>query len=121
MVETVAGVYHSLPPEERAKTAILAHNYGGAGAIDFFGARATDCPSRSALIRIITMGTESIHRRKPHPPLDLEDAQRWCGSVDQGPTVAPYYGMEWEHDAILICHNCKSPLAESWPQPKHWD
>src|SRR5580693_9873644 len=36
MVETVAGVYNSLPPEERAKTAILAHNYGGAGAIDFF-------------------------------------------------------------------------------------
>jgi hypothetical protein len=39
MVETVAGVYNSLPPEERAKTAILAHNYGGAGAIDFFGPR----------------------------------------------------------------------------------
>src|SRR5580692_12663264 len=29
MVETVAGVYNSLPPEERAKTAILAH-HGGA-------------------------------------------------------------------------------------------
>ena len=39
MVETVAGVYNSLPPDERAKTAILAHNYGGAGAIDFFGPR----------------------------------------------------------------------------------
>jgi hypothetical protein len=38
MVETVAGVYNSLPPEERAKTAILAH-HGGAGAIDFFGPR----------------------------------------------------------------------------------
>jgi hypothetical protein len=41
--------------------------------------------------------------------------------VDQGPTVAPYYGMEWQHYAILICHNFKPPLAEAWPQLKHWD
>ena len=37
MVATVAGVYDSLPPDERAETAILAGNYGGAGAIYFFG------------------------------------------------------------------------------------
>jgi hypothetical protein len=41
--------------------------------------------------------------------------------VDQGPTVAPYYGIEWEHYAILICHSCKPRLAEAWPQLKHWD
>jgi hypothetical protein len=39
MVEAVAGVYNSLPPEQCAQTAILAGNYGGAGAIDFFGPR----------------------------------------------------------------------------------
>ena len=39
MVASVAGVYNSLPPEQRAKTAILAGNYGEAGAIDFFGPR----------------------------------------------------------------------------------
>ena len=37
MVATVASVYNSLPPEQRAKTAILGGNYGEAGAIDFFG------------------------------------------------------------------------------------
>ena len=37
MVEGVANVYQSLPPEQRAQTAILAGNYGEAGAIDFFG------------------------------------------------------------------------------------
>jgi uncharacterized membrane protein len=37
MVAKVAEVYSSLPPDQRAKTAILAGNYGGAGAIDFFG------------------------------------------------------------------------------------
>jgi len=33
------GVYNALPAAERAKTAILAGNYGEAGAIDFFGSR----------------------------------------------------------------------------------
>jgi hypothetical protein len=37
MVETVARVYNSLSPDERAKCVIGASNYGEAGAIDFFG------------------------------------------------------------------------------------
>ncbi|HEV2762674.1 MAG TPA: glycosyltransferase family 39 protein, partial [Pyrinomonadaceae bacterium] len=39
MTAKVAEVYHSLPPEERAKAAIFANNYGEAGAVDFFGGR----------------------------------------------------------------------------------
>jgi len=34
---TVAAVYQSLPPEERAQAVIVAQNYGEAGAIEFFG------------------------------------------------------------------------------------
>ena len=52
MVATVARVYHSLPPEEQAKTAIFCSNYGQAGAIDFFG-RNMDCPEQSAAIKTI--------------------------------------------------------------------
>jgi hypothetical protein len=33
----VAGVYHSLPADEQPACAILAGNYGEAGAIDFYG------------------------------------------------------------------------------------
>lgn len=36
-VAVVAGVYHGLPEADRARAAILAGNYGEAGAIDFFG------------------------------------------------------------------------------------
>ncbi|HSC58912.1 MAG TPA: glycosyltransferase family 39 protein [Gemmatimonadales bacterium] len=36
-VEAVAGVYRSLPPEERARAAILATNYGRTGALALFG------------------------------------------------------------------------------------
>src|SRR5262249_13898600 len=39
MVAQVARVYRSLPEADRENTAILADNYGQAGAIDFFGAQ----------------------------------------------------------------------------------
>jgi len=37
MVKTVAGVYYSLPEDERDQCAIMTQNYGQAAAIDFFG------------------------------------------------------------------------------------
>ncbi|MGA3228665.1 MAG: hypothetical protein ABSD51_01845 [Candidatus Binatus sp.] len=39
MAATVAKVYNSISPNERAKTAIFTRNYGEAAAIDFFGPR----------------------------------------------------------------------------------
>src|SRR5258708_4602713 len=36
-VATVAGVFHSLPVSDQSKAAILARNYGQAGAIEYFG------------------------------------------------------------------------------------
>jgi hypothetical protein len=37
LVETIAGIHASLPPEEQAHVGILAGNYGEAGAIDLYG------------------------------------------------------------------------------------
>jgi hypothetical protein len=39
IVETVARVYQSLPPEDQAQVGIVALNYGDAGAIDLLGPR----------------------------------------------------------------------------------
>ena len=39
MVEKVAKVYNSLPPEERARTAIFSNGWGEAAAVDFYGPR----------------------------------------------------------------------------------
>ena len=39
LAATVARVYNSLPPEERAKTAIFGNDYGQSSAIDFYGPR----------------------------------------------------------------------------------
>jgi hypothetical protein len=122
MVVEVAQVYNALPAEERSKTAILAGNYGGAGAIDFFGARYGLPKSISAHQNYYFWGPRDYTgERIILLEWNLKDAQYWCGSVEKGPRVAPYYGMGWEHYDILVCHNFKVTLSQAWPKLKTWD
>ena len=122
MVAAVAGVYNAMPPAERAKTAILAGNYGEAGAIDFFGWRYGLPKAISAHQNYYFWGfREYTGENLILLQWDLDDAQRWCWSVDKGPVLEPYYAMEEEQYTILICHGFKKPLAELWPRLKHWN
>jgi hypothetical protein len=122
MVDAVARVYNSLPPEQRAKTAILTGNYGEAGAIDFFG------PSRG-LPKAISAHQNYYYwgpRQYTGESIillewSLKNAQRWCRSVDEGPKNAPYWGMTWEDYTILTCHGLKKPLSEAWDDFKVWN
>lgn len=122
MVATVAGVYNSLPPEQRAKTAILAGNYGQAGAIDFFG-------GRYGLPKAIS-GHQNYYYWGPRGytgesvivlGMRLEDVQKACSNVVVGPRIEFPYTMGWEHYNILICRGSKKPLAEIWPRLKFWN
>jgi hypothetical protein len=122
MVAAVAQVYNALPAEERAKTAILAGNYGEAGAIDFFGPRYGLPKSISAHQNYYYWGPrnytgESLILLQ----WDLEDAREWCHEVQEGPALDPTWAMGEEHYTILICHGFKKPLAEAWPKLKHWN
>ena len=122
MVAQVAEVYNKLPADERARTAILAGNYGSAGAIDFFGPRYGLPPSISAHQNYYYWGfrqytSESLIMLN----WDLDDARYWCQNVEEGPKVDYPYTMSWEHYTILICHGLKKPLPEAWPHFKVWD
>jgi hypothetical protein len=122
MVASVADVYNAMPPEERAKTGILAGNYGEAGAIDFFGSRYGLPKSISAHQNYYYWGPrdytgESLILLQ----WDLDDAQRYCESVEKGPALDPQYGMDEEHYTILVCHGLKVPLASVWPKLKNWN
>jgi hypothetical protein len=122
MVAATAQVYHSLPPEERAKTGILAGTYGDAGAIDFFGPRYGLPKSISPHQNYYYWGPRQytgevlilLH-------YDLADAQRGCQNVQLGPTLHSPYAMQEEHYTILVCRGSKFPLAEAWPQLKVWN
>ena len=122
MVQTVAGVYNSLPPDVRAKTAILAGNYGEAGAIDFFGSRYGLPKAISAHQNYYYWGP----RQYTGESLILLQwshggAQRWCNSVDEGPTLNPEWAMAEEHYTIWICHGFKMQLDQAWDRLKHWN
>jgi 4-amino-4-deoxy-L-arabinose transferase-like glycosyltransferase len=122
MVQTVASVYNAMPPEQRAKTAILAGNYGEAGAIDFFGPKYGLPQSISAHQNYYLWG----YRDYDGSNLillewSLEHAQQWCENVEIGPVIDPQWGMGWERYTILICHGLKKPMAEAWPHFKVWN
>jgi hypothetical protein len=122
MVETVARIYNNLPPDERAKTAIYANNYGEAGAIDFFGPRyglpKAISPHQSYYLwglRDYT-GDELILLQSKRA-----DAERSCNSVEEVGTVGHPLSMTEEHYTIFICRGLKQPLRELWPRLKHWN
>jgi hypothetical protein len=122
MVQAVASVYNSMPPSQRAKTGILAGNYGEAGAIDFFGPGYGLPNAISAHQNYYFWGPgqytgESLILLQ----WPLGNAQRWCHDLQEGPTLDPQYGMGEEHYTILICQGLKESLAQAWPKLKVWN
>jgi hypothetical protein len=122
MVETVAHIYNSLPPEQRSRTAIFGNNYGEAGAIDFFGARYGLPKAISAHQNYYLWGPRDY---KGEDIILLQwnraRAERYCNSVEEAGTNEHPLAMEDEHYRILICHGLKRPLSEVWPELKHWN
>lgn len=121
-VEQVARVYHSLPPEERAKAAVFANNYGEAGAVDFFGPRhglpKAISPHQNYYLwgpRDYTGEVLILLQSK------REDAERHCASVEEAGRVGHPYAMAEEHYTIYVCRGLDRPLKELWPALKHWN
>jgi hypothetical protein len=123
MVAQVARVYTSLPEADRAKTAILADNYGEAGAIDFFGSQyglpKAICPHQNYFLWgprnytgeiIILVGSAHI-----------EDAKPFFQSVETVAQVNNPYAISHENRPILLARGLKTNLQELWPKLKKWD
>jgi len=122
MVQAVARVYTSMPPEARSKTGILAGNYGEAGAIDFFGPQYGLPKAISAHQNYYYWGPrEYTGESLILLQWDREDVQRWCNSYDEGPTLAPEWSMSEEHFTIWLCHGLKKPLPQVLDRLKHWN
>ncbi len=123
MVATVASVYSSLPPGERARAAIATGNYGEAGAIDFFGPgyglpNAISGhnnywlwgPGNYEPEVIVTVGA-SRERLEPV-----------CGQLTQAASTSCNYCMPYEDGApIFVCRDLKQPLSTLWPLLRHYD
>jgi hypothetical protein len=122
MVAAVAQYYNSLPPDLRAKTAILAGNYGEAGAIDFFGTKYGLPKAISAHQNYYYWGPRNYTGESLIVlQWDLEDVQHFCNDYRIGPTLDPPFAMGEEHYTVLHCLGLKKPLPEVWDRLKHWN
>ena len=120
LAATVANVYQSLPPEERAQAAIVAGNYGEAAAIDFFGRRDGLPPALSRHNQYFLWGTHGYSGNV------IIDVGGDCGarehlfaSAERAATfTAPWVISFEENQPIMVCRGIREPLAQLWPSLK---
>ena len=122
MVEKVAGVYNSLPPEDRAKAGIFAGNYGEAGAIDFYG-KQYDLPKAISPHQSYFVWGPRQYSGEVLIILGASKkaAEEKCESVEEKPEITHPYSPSYEKYKILICRRTKKPLPEIWQSLKFWN
>jgi hypothetical protein len=121
LVEAVARVYHSLPPEEQQRTAIYGTNYGQAAAVDFFG-------PQYGLPKAIS-GHQNYFLWGPrHYTGDIvillgeeeREAHKHFDSVTVAATLNNPYAYRYENRPILLCRGLKWNLQTEWSRVKKW-
>lgn len=122
MVREVSRIYHSLSPEEQAKTAIFANSYGQAGAIDYFGPKYGLPQAISGHQNywywgprnytgeiVIVLGSDGRGDREHFQSVQVAGrAYNRFSRLDER-----YY--------IFLCRGLKWNLQAIWPELKHWN
>jgi len=123
MVQEVARVYHSLPPEEQVKTAIIGNNFAESGAIDLLGPRYGLPKSIGVHQSYWLWGPRNYTGEIMIVLGDRPEALKaWCNRVEvAGPPTDPPYGAAFERHPVLLCRGLKQNLKQAWPQLKDWD
>jgi dolichyl-phosphate-mannose-protein mannosyltransferase len=122
MVQQVARVYHSLPPEEQTKTAIFSNGWGEAAAVDFFGPKYGLPKAISSHNQYWIWGPrdytgEIVIVLRSNGRGDREHFE---SVQDMGAVQDPYSRRdEWFH--IFLCRGLKMDLRDAWSKLKHYD
>ncbi|MGE5724005.1 MAG: glycosyltransferase family 39 protein [Acidobacteriota bacterium] len=123
MVREVARVYHSLPPDEQAKTAIIGNNFAESGAIDLLGPKYGLPKSIGGHQSYWLWGPRNYTGEIMIVLGDQPEAlKQWCNKVDvaaQPPNI-PYLAA-FERHPVLLCRGMKQNLQQAWPKLKDWD
>jgi 4-amino-4-deoxy-L-arabinose transferase-like glycosyltransferase len=118
MVRQVARYYHSLPEEERKKTAIYTSNYGQAGAIDFYGPKYGLPPAISGHQNYFLWGPRG-YTGESVILIEHDSDGDWTELKQIGRRYHPY-AMPDENGPIWHGRGLKTPIGEIWPSVKHW-
>jgi hypothetical protein len=123
LATTVANVYQSLSPGDRAQAVIAAQNYGEASAIDFFGRPYGLPPVISGHNQYFLWGTHGYSGNV------IIDVAGDCGadehlfaSSERAATFTSPWVMPYEDGIpIMVCRGIQKPLAELWPRIKSYE
>jgi hypothetical protein len=119
MAKQVARVYHSLPPAEQSSCAILAGNYGEAGAIDLYGPELR-------LPKAIS-GHNSYYDWGPRDYTGecvivfgerADEFKSLFAESEFVTTITNPYSTAERNVHVYICRKSIQPLAELWPRFK---
>ena len=122
-VQAMAHAVQSLPAHERSRMALLAYNYGEAGAIDYFGKRYG---LRKAISGHNQYGAWGPRGASGDVVIAIGFAKarldRAFGDVQAFETISPEYALPEESGlTIYICRQPRQNLADSWEQWKYLD
>ena len=121
LVATVAAIYAALPADQRAEAAVLAGNYGEAGAINLYGG-ATGLPA--ALSGVNSYWERGYGDPPPHTLIVLgfrrEAAARLFETCELAGRVSNRYGVPNEesrdHPDIFVCRRPRLPWPALWSE-----
>ncbi len=116
MAQQIARVYHDLPPEEQPDCAILAGNYGEAGAIDHYGPRL-------GLPKAIS-GHNSYYYWGPRSYTGscviifgerADQYKQYFGEADLVATISdPHAAIAEQNVHVYVCRKPSVPLVTLW-------
>lgn len=125
LVQTVAQIRDSLPPEERAHVGILAANYGEAGAINLYGP-AYDLPP--VISGVNSFWVRGYGNAPPDMLIVLGHSEEYVQENLDSCRVAAH-SWNWyevgneetlDHPDIFVCKGPKAPWPEFWAHYRHF-
>lgn len=127
LTSTVAQVYESLPPSERADTLIFAGNYGEAGAMSLYGPKV-GLPATISPVNTYYYWSQNNLKASTYIVLGYTGRQlaylqtRWVDVQPVVTSITNRYSIENEetHYQIYLCRRPKVPMNELWPQLQHF-
>ncbi len=125
LVENIARIRDSLPPDERARVAILAGNYGEAGALNLYG------PQHGLPRVICPVNSFWAHGYGDPPPEilivigssreELEPNFTTCEMVGRNTNREGIANEETQHHPeIFLCRGPRTPWREAWPKARRF-
>jgi hypothetical protein len=120
--DVVAGVFQSLPADEQSRVAILAENYGEAGAIDYFGPAVGLPHAISGHNNYYLWGPQNYTGEVVIAVgMPLEVLKTIFGQIDLAATINNEYAIPEESNLpVYICRKPKMSLRQAWPLLKFY-